>query len=40
MIQTLAAVLGIDVTAKDPDSSYVLTLDNVMKMLAIHVRFR
>ena len=39
MIETLAAVLGI-VSANDPDPTYVLTTDNVMKMLAIHVRFR
>ena len=39
MIEILIAVLGIN-DAKDPDPTYVLTVDNVMKMLAIHVRFR
>ena len=39
MIEILRSVLGID-KARDPDPSYVLTVDNVMKMLAIHVRFR
>ena len=39
MIETLAVVLGI-FGANDPDPTYVLTTDNVMKMLAIHVRFR
>ena len=26
--------------AIDPDESYVLTVDNLMKMLAIHMKFR
>ena len=39
MLEKLALVMGIRVPA-DPDPSYVLTIDNVMKMLAIHMRFR
>lgn len=27
-------------TVEDPDSSYVITADNVMKMMAILMRFR
>ena len=41
MIEKLGNVLGIDRSKlKNPDDSYVLTVDNVMKMLAIHMRFR
>lgn len=43
MIQKLRNVLGIadqKLEDIDPDESYVLTVDNVMKMLAIHMRFR
>ena len=41
MIEKLKNVLGIeDHQLHDPDDSYVLTVDNVMKMLAIHMRFR
>ena len=29
-----------DLAAIDPDESYVLTVDNLMKMLAIHMKFR
>ena len=39
MLEKLALVMGIRVPA-DPDPSYVLTIDNVMKMLAIYMRFR
>ena len=51
MLQKLIRVLGInetkfmtdeklDLKKIDPDESYVLTLDNLMKMLAIHLKFR
>ena len=52
MILKLTRVLGInenkymgsdgklDLTKIDPDPSYVLTVDNVMKMLAIDMKFR
>ena len=41
MIQKLGNVLGIASSKlQNPDESYVLTVDNVMKMLAIHMRFR
>ena len=41
MITKLKNVMGIeDHQLHDPDDSYVLTVDNVMKMLAIHMRFR
>ena len=51
MILKLTRVLGIneneymidgklDLTKFDPDPSYVLTVDNVMKMLAINMKFR
>ena len=41
MISKLGNVLGIEEQhLKNPDESYVLTVDNVMKMLAIHMRFR
>ena len=41
MIEKLGNVLGIDKSKlQNPDDSYVLTVDNVMKMLAIHMRFR
>lgn len=39
MIIKLATVMGIEFSM-DPDESYVLTSDNVMKILAIHMRFR
>ncbi|XP_067914411.1 E3 ubiquitin-protein ligase rnf213-alpha-like isoform X2 [Heterodontus francisci] len=38
-IRKLALVLGVK-EAKDPDETYELTADNMMKMLAIHMRFR
>ena len=41
MNEKLAAVLGIPKPKfQDPDPTYVLTVDNLMKMLAIHMRFR
>ena len=39
MIDKLCRVFGIDCT-EDPDESYVLTSDNFLKMMAIHMRFR
>ncbi|XP_072339649.1 E3 ubiquitin-protein ligase rnf213-alpha-like isoform X3 [Scyliorhinus torazame] len=38
-IRKLSLVLGVD-QAMDPDETYELTADNMMKMLAIHMRFR
>lgn len=38
-IEKLATVMGIK-CLDDPDPTYVLTVDNMIKMLAIHVRFR
>lgn len=40
-LETLGRVLGVkqDKKIMDPDDTYQLTLDNVMKMLAIHLRF-
>ena len=49
MILKLVRVLGIceikkgddlDLEKIDPDRTYVLTVDNLMKMLAIHMKFR
>ena len=49
MILKLIRVLGIpeikkgnelDLEKIDSDSTYVLTVDNLMKMLAIHMKFR
>ncbi len=39
MIRKLAAVLGIEFP-NDPEPTYVLTVDNVIKILAIQMRFR
>ena len=39
MIQKIGMVMGLDCVV-DPDDSYVLTVDNVIKILAIHMRFR
>ena len=39
MIQKLALVMGIDYLY-DPDDTYVLTVDNLIKILAIQMRFR
>ncbi|XP_056183966.1 E3 ubiquitin-protein ligase rnf213-alpha-like isoform X3 [Falco biarmicus] len=38
-LETLCRVFGVSCT-QDPDESYQLTLDNTMKMLAIHLRFQ
>ncbi|XP_066547032.1 E3 ubiquitin-protein ligase rnf213-alpha [Amia ocellicauda] len=38
-LDILCRVLGVN-AAKDPDASYQLTLDNVLKMFAIHLRFQ
>ncbi len=39
MIEKIATVMGMDFPY-DPDESYVLTVDNVIKILAIHMRIR
>ena len=39
MIQKIGMVMGLE-WVSDPDPSYVLTVDNVIKMLAIQMRFR
>ena len=39
MIQKIGMVMGFE-SVVDPDESYVLTVDNVVKILAIHMRFR
>ena len=39
MIQKIGMVMGLE-WMTDPDPSYVLTVDNVIKILAIHMRFR
>ena len=39
MIDRLCRVFGVDYP-EDPDESYVLTSDNFLKMMAIHMRFR
>ena len=39
MIHKLSTVMGFD-CKQDPDVSYVLTADNLIKMLAIQMRFR
>ncbi|XP_067411298.1 E3 ubiquitin-protein ligase rnf213-alpha-like isoform X2 [Emydura macquarii macquarii] len=38
-LETLCSVFGVR-CSQDPDESYQLTLDNTMKMLAIHLRFQ
>ena len=38
MVQKLCSVMGV--APIDPDESYVLTMDNAIKILAIHMRFR
>ena len=44
LLINLGRVIGLTVTDEtpviDPDSSYVITVDNVMKMMAIIMRFR
>ena len=39
MIKKISMVMGVE-KPKDPDKSYVLTVDNVIKILAIQMRFR
>ncbi len=39
MLQKLSMVMGIDYLC-DPDETYVLTVDNLIKILAIQMRFR
>ena len=39
MIEKLSLVMGIDIF-DDPDETYVLTVDNLIKILAIQMRFR
>ena len=39
MIYKISTVMGVDYQY-DPDESYVLTVDNVIKILAIQMRFR
>ena len=39
MIQKLGTVMGLEY-ACDPDETYVFTVDNLIKMLAIQMRFR
>jgi hypothetical protein len=40
VLQKLSMVMGIDDTLPDPDETYVLTVDNLIKILAIQMRFR
>ncbi len=39
MIKKIAAIIGLE-SAIDPDETYVLTIDNLVKILAIQMRFR
>ncbi len=39
MIKRICTVIGVE-NHRDPDESYVLTVDNVIKILAIQMRFR
>lgn len=39
MIKKIAKVMGLEYVY-DPDESYVLTVDNMTKILAIQMRFR
>ena len=39
MIEKIATVMGLN-GVNDPDDTYVLTVDNVIKILAIQTRFR
>ena len=39
MIEKISTVMGVDYLY-DPDESYVLTVDNLIKILAIQMRFR
>jgi len=43
MIKKICTVMGIPINAQgvfDPDETYVLTVDNLIKILAIQMRFR
>ena len=40
MIEKIAMVMGIEFPCDDPDETYVLTVDNLIKILAIQMRFR
>ncbi len=39
MIEKISTVMGVEIP-QDPDESYVLTVDNLIKVLAIQMRFR
>ncbi len=39
MIEKISTVMGVDYP-HDPDETYVLTVDNIIKILAIQMRFR
>ena len=39
MMKKISSVMGLEFLS-DPDPSYVLTVDNVIKILAIQMRFR
>ncbi len=39
MIEKISTVMGVKIP-QDPDESYVLTVDNLIKVLAIQMRFR
>ena len=39
LISSISKVMGLK-DALDPDTSYVLTYDNIIKILAIQMRFR
>ena len=39
MIEKMSTVMGVELP-HDPDETYVLTVDNVIKILAIQMRFR
>ena len=39
MIRNISTVMGVEGT-HDPDPTYVLTVDNLIKILAIQMRFR
>ena len=39
MIDSISKVMGVK-NLRDPDESYVLTYDNIIKILAIQMRFR
>ena len=40
LLNNLGRVIGLKTPVKDPDPSYVITVDNVMKMMGILMRFR